>query len=154
LAARVEQLTVTLAGRDGSVYTVCGRDAEVVLPVGDYRLSVLTCTLTDPHGGPSWSFTFSDGNGRPPHRWHTLGRDARLVIDPVGQLELLAAVDPEGRRCRPGDSISVRPRLYTGDGLLICSACRGSGGEARECGGEVVLAAGDTVLDEHGSGFA
>jgi hypothetical protein len=153
-AARVEELTVTLAGRDGSVFTLRGHDAEAVLPVGDYRLSVLTCTLTDPHGGPSWSFTFSDGNGRPPHRWHTLGRDARLVIDPVGQLELLAAVDPEGRRCRPGDSISVRPRLYTGDGLLICSACRGSGGEARECGGEVVLAAGDTVLDEHGSGFA
>jgi hypothetical protein len=155
LAARVEQLTVTLAGRDGSVYTVCGRDAEVVLPVGDYRLSVLMCTVADPHGGPAWSFTFSDGNGRRPYRWHTLARDARLTLDPVGKLELLAAVDPGQQRCRPGDNVSVQPGLYTGDGLLICSACRVSGGESHQCGGEVVLAGTDDgVLDAHGSGFA
>jgi len=155
LAARVEELTVTLAGRDGSVFTLRGRDAEAVLPVGDYRLSVLTCTLSDPRGDRPWSFAFSDTNGRRPYRWHAVGRGARLALDPVGKLELLAAVDPEGRRCRPEDTVSVQPLLYTGDGLLVCSACRGTGGEARQCGGEVVLADADgKVLDAHGSGFA
>jgi hypothetical protein len=155
LAARVEELTVTLAGRDGSVYTLRGRDSEAVLPVGDYRLSVVTCRLADPHSGPAWSFTFSDSNGRRPHCWHTLRRDARLALDPIGKLELLAAVDPEQQRCRPGDSVSVQPGLYTGDGLLICSASRGTGGESHDCGGEVLLAGTDgKVLDAHGSGFA
>jgi hypothetical protein len=155
LAKAVEELSVTLMGRDGSVCTLRGAGAEAVLPVGDYRLSVLTCTLADPHGGPGWSFTFSDANGRRPHRWHTLGRDARLALDPFGKVDLVAAVDAEQRRCRPGDTVPVQPRLYTGDGLLITSACRGTTRGWGECCAEVVLAAADgAVLDAHGSGFS
>jgi hypothetical protein len=153
LAEKVEEVSATLMGRDGSVCTLRGRAAEAVLPVDDYRLSALSVTVADPHGGPSWSFTFADGDGRRPYRWHTLGRDSRLALDPIGRLELVAVVDEEERRCRPGDRLAVRPRLYTGDGLLICSAGRGAAGEGS--GAELVLAAADgRVLDVGGSGFA
>jgi hypothetical protein len=157
LAERVEELTVTLMGRDGSVFSLRGRDARATLPVGDYRLSVLTLTLKDPRGGPPWSFVFSDQGGRRPHRWHKLAKGGRLVLDPVGKLELLAELDKEDGRCRAGQELAVRPALYTGDGLLIATADRGStdpGGRPGGCAAEVVLASAEgKPLSTGASGF-
>jgi hypothetical protein len=156
LSERVEELTVTLMGRDGSVFSLRGRDARATLPVGDYRLSVLTLTLKDPRGGPPWSFVFSDRGGRP-HRWHKLDKGGRLVLDPVGKLELLAVLDREDRRCRPGQVLAVRPQLYTGDGLLIATADRGStdpAGRPGGCAAAVVLTSAEgTPLSTGASGF-
>jgi hypothetical protein len=157
LAGCVEELTVTLLSRDGSAFSLRGRDARATLPVGDYRLSVLTLTLKDPRGGRPWSFVFSDQGGRLPHRWHKLAKGGRLVLDPVGKLELLAVLDKEDGRCRPGQELTVWPQLFTGDGLLIARADRGftdPAGRPGGCEAEVVLASAEgKPLSTAASGF-
>jgi hypothetical protein len=126
LAERVQDVTVTLMGRDGSVFTLHGRDPRATLPVGDYRLSLVALTLKDPSGGEPWSFVFSDNGGKPSHHWHTLKKDGRLALDPVGKLSFLASLPEDERPCRPGQTLNVQTQLFTGDGLLIASAGRGS----------------------------
>src|SRR5262249_48791510 len=88
LAGRVQDLTATLLGRDGSVVTLRGRDAEATLPAGDYRLSVLTLTLTDPEGGRPWNYVFSDDEEPKKPRWHKLTKGGTQTIDPVGKVVL------------------------------------------------------------------
>jgi hypothetical protein len=153
LAGRVEEVSATLAGRDGSVVTLRGRGAEAALPVGDYRMSVLTLTLKDPAGGAPWQFVFSDGGSPPRRPWHTLAKGATLTLDPVGQVAFLPAL-ADASRCRPGQVLAVQPQLYTGEGLLINTASRG--GEALDGHhARVVLAAADGAeLASASSGFA
>jgi hypothetical protein len=155
-AQRVEEIQATVQSRDGVVASLRGLDTEAVLPAGDYRVSALLLTLKDPNGGPAWGYVFNDNGGKSP-RWHTLTKDNRLTLDPVGALDFAAEVGGGQAECRAGDTLSVRPALYTGDGLLIERAYRGQyaanpfGGG---CGGTVQLLAGDRALDSAHSGFA
>jgi hypothetical protein len=157
LAARqVEEIQATVQSRDGVVASLRGLDTEAALPAGDYRVSALLLTLKDPAGGPGWGYIFNDNGGKPA-RWHTLKKDDRLTLDPIGALDFTAEVGGAKAECRAGDRLSVKPALYTGDGLLIERAYRGhfaanpfGGG----CGGQVRLLAADRSLDSAHCGFA
>src|SRR5262249_49478942 len=125
------------------------------VPVGEYRISSVLLTLAAPDGGDTWGYVFNDNGGKGP-RWHRLDKGGELKLDPIGQLAFQAAVDDGKLVCKPGESLNVRPALYTGDGLLIERAYRGPFAERGEgCAGSVrLLGLGDRVLDEARSGFA
>ena len=125
LAARVEELEATLVGRDGSVFTLRGAGGAATLPAGDYRLNVVALTLKDAHGGQPWSFVFSDGGSDRPPRWHKVEHGGTLTLDPLGKLDFVVGLDGDATY-RPGDDVSVQPRLFTEDGLLINTAYRGA----------------------------
>jgi hypothetical protein len=154
---QVKEIQLTVQSRDGVVASVRGLDTEVLLPAGDYRVSAVLLTLNDPAGGPSWGYVFNDNGGKEPHCWYTLKKDDRMTLDPVGTLAFEVEVAGGKGECRPGDNLSVKPALYTGDGLLIERAYRGDfaanpfGGG---CGGEVRLLAADRSLDSAHCGFA
>jgi hypothetical protein len=157
LAEHLEDVTVTLQGRDGSVVSLSGRDGAADLPVGDYHVGVLALTLKGAANGLEWHFVFSTDNAERPRRWHKVAKGAVLALDPVGKLELLADLGSQRPTCRAGDRLAIQPRLYTGDGLLICTAYRGTEqgrGWSGGCGASVVVttADGTAVAREH-SGF-
>jgi hypothetical protein len=157
LAGAAEDLEVTLAGRDGAVFTLAGRGAEAVLPVGEYRLSVVSLRLRDPGGGLSWSYVFSDNGTDRPRRWHTVVRASVCTLDPVGKLVFTTGLD-DAATCRRGEVLNVEPRLFTGDDLLINTMYRGPHAPAfalGDSGAEVVVCGSDgQELGRHTAGFA
>jgi hypothetical protein len=122
--ATVLELNATLEGRDGSAVGLHGVE-PVTIPVGEYRMTTVTLTLADPAGGPSWSYVFSDNSRRGEMIWYKVAKDARLTIDPIGRLEMAVNLEGDGPR-GPDSVLRVNPVLYTGDGLLIVTAYRGS----------------------------
>jgi hypothetical protein len=155
---QVEEIQVTVQSRDGVIANLRGLDTEAVLPAGEYRISSLLLTLKDPAGGPAWGYVFT-ANGGKEARWHKLAKDGSLTLDPVGTPDFSAAVNDSKARCRAGDTLQVKPALYTADGLLIERAYRGafevspvfgSGG----CHGKVRLLAEGRLLDSAITGFA
>jgi hypothetical protein len=156
LADLAEDLEATLAGRDGSVFTLAGRGADALLPIGDYRLSVVSLRLRDPSGGPVWSFLFSDNGSDRPHRWHTVVKDGCCILDPVGKVDFSTGFDANAS-CRAGDQLSVGLGLFTGDGLLINTMYRGVHAPMfqHDSGAEVVVTdASGKELCRQGVGFA
>jgi hypothetical protein len=126
---------------------------EVTVPTGDYRVSSLLLTLDDPHGGPVWSYSFGDNGGKPA-QWRYVHKGRSVEHDAVGKLDF--AVQSENA-CKAGEELSVRPALYTGDGLLIERAHRGAEFDrfGNTCAGKLTLADGDgKSLAEAHSGFA
>jgi hypothetical protein len=153
---QVREVAATFQSRDGVVATIRQAGGEATVPAGEYRISSLLLTLQDPAGGPAWGYVFNDNGGKGP-RWHRLAKDATLTLDPVGKLEFAAGAD--GKGCKAGASLTVRPALYTGDGLLIERAYRGEFTETHPlgsgCGAMVKLVGkGDRALDSARSGFA
>jgi hypothetical protein len=151
---KVRDLSATLVSRDGSVVGVSGED-EMVVPVGEYRLGMVSVVLEDPAGGESWSFVFADSGLRGEPVWHTVAKDGHREIDPFGVLELRNLVKPEGP-VRPGGVLDLQPQLYTGDGLLIVTANRGAS-TSGEDGPVAVIALESSAnprLDTARSGFA
>ena len=81
-----------------------------------------------------------------------------MEIDPIGTLEMALNVADKGKTVKAGDDISVQPSLYTGDGLLINVAYRGTpvSPAAQESLGAITTLAstdGRTLGTAH-SGFA
>jgi hypothetical protein len=148
---------VTVQGRDGVVASLLGVDATATLPVGEYRVSSLLLTLKDPQGGPAWGYVFGDNGGKGP-RWLSLAKGATLAVDPVGALDFSASPGEGSDTARAGDTLFVRPALYTGDGLLIEKAYRGAfqGGPSDSgCRGVIALLGdGGRALDSATTGFA
>lgn len=120
----VLDLNATLIGRDGSAIGL-GASESVTVPVGEYRLSTVTLTLADPAGGTSWSYVFSDNGRRGELVWYKVAKDTTLALDPIGRLEMTVSLG-ENAAPRPDADLRVNPGLYTGDGLLIVTAYRGS----------------------------
>jgi hypothetical protein len=122
------ELSALLVGRDGSAVSLSGAREEVV-PVGEYRLAAVSVIVSKGAGagGARWSFLFADGLRRGAPVWHAVVKDGRHIIDPVGALDLRTGLDlgPESR-ARPGEPLELQPQLYTGDGLLIVTAHRGT----------------------------
>ncbi|MBX6316303.1 MAG: hypothetical protein IRY99_25840, partial [Isosphaeraceae bacterium] len=124
-AAKVAEISALLVGCDGSAISLSG-EGETIVPIGEYRLEMVSIVLDDPSGGPRWSFVFSDRGGRRGEPvWRPVGPGATLALDPIGPLELHTGLSPDAT-ARPGDLVECRPQLYTGDGLLIVTAGRGT----------------------------
>ena len=156
-ADRVLDITATLVGRDGSAAVVRGLNCDQNMPVGDYRVSSMTVCLKDLGGGTNWNFIFSDNGGRESRRWYPLRKDETLAIDPLASFVATVGVPQKSGPTRPGDILTLGPRLFTSDGLLINSCFRG---KERALFGEgpaakVTLAMPDgTPLASAHSGFA
>jgi hypothetical protein len=119
------ELHATVVGPDGSAFGLTGTK-PVTLPVGEYRLSSVAATFDDPKGGPSWTFVFSDNLARGAPRWYRIEQDRETVIDPIGRLAMELSVADKAAAVRAGEDASLQPLLFTGDGLLINVAYRGS----------------------------
>lgn len=146
---KIQDLSLSLTGDDGSVYTVTGRDKSVDLPVGQYIASVLYVTL-QPEGDNAWTFTFSADGKR---RKKINVRDGKeTVFDPIGQLSLDVKVE---KRDRKTGQLSIQPRLFTESGLLInlCEQDGVSSWSGSRCQIEVTDA-NDNPVGQSSSGFA
>ena len=121
------------------------------------RVSSFLLTLKDPVGGPAWGYVFNDHGGKEYH-WHALAPGGALAVDPVGTPEFSVAAGEGKKAVLAGESLYVRPALYTGDGLLIERAYRGAYGGGpfdTGCSGRIALVgAGGRVLERASTGFA
>jgi len=154
---KATDLHATLVGRDGSAFGLSGSEPATV-PVGEYRLSTVTAAFDDPQGGQNWSFIFSDNGGKGEPKWYSVGKDQQVAIDPIGTLEMELNVADKVKTIKSGEDVSVQPLLYTGDGLLINVAYRGtptSAAAQENLGALTTLAStdGQTLGTAH-SGFA
>jgi hypothetical protein len=154
---QVGEVQATVQSRDGVVASLRGLGTEITLPAGEYRLSSLLLTLKDPQGGAPWGYVFNDNGGKG-YRWHRLDPSGSLALDPIGSLDFSAAVGDGERVAQADESVSVRPALHTGDGLLIERAYRGSFRSSAYdsgCAGVISLIGdGGQILDTGRSGFA
>jgi hypothetical protein len=156
-SGKAADLHATLVGRDGSAFGLTGSEPATV-PVGDYRLSTVTVGFADPQGGQSWSFIFSDNGSRGDPKWYAVAKDQQVAIDPIGPLDMQLNLTDKVRAVKTGEDVSIQPLLYTGDGLLINVAYRGTpiSPAAQESIGAITTLAstdGQTLGSAH-SGFA
>jgi len=116
---RILDITTAFVGRDGGVFALRGNASELTAPVGQYRIHSLVVVARQDAESPPWEFVFNREGRRPP-RWFDLMRDSRLEINPLDRFVL--TVEGVDDTCWPGQSLSVQPCVYTGDGLSI-NAC-------------------------------
>ncbi|MEW6071330.1 MAG: hypothetical protein AB1726_01875 [Planctomycetota bacterium] len=114
-------LSVLLAGRDGTTAAVRSAGEPCEVPVGDYRVDLVTLWLADLAGGYDWGFVFS-GTGK---RWHSVARDTDVEIDPIGAPRFSAGRADPASPVAAGEEIHLRPWLTTTDGLLLNVVYRG-----------------------------
>ncbi|MHB1557920.1 MAG: hypothetical protein ACYC61_10600 [Isosphaeraceae bacterium] len=162
-ASSPREVRATALGRDGSVYSLSSTEPTIV-PTGEYRLGTVMVSLDDPSGGKPWSFVFSDYGAKGDPRWYRVGKDATVTIDPVGRLAF--EVDPGNIAANPpkaGQELALQPLIYTGDGLLIVVAYRGSPASpaaqdnlaaSLAVHGGISVGAGEHLLATARSGFA
>jgi hypothetical protein len=118
----VTSLQVLLASSDGCVATVRSIGESIEVPVGEYRIDMVTLLLADPDGGLGWVYVFSGtGRGR-----HLVEKDAEVTIDPLGTPTLGFRGDGSVVLPAEGERLSVTPWLATEDGLLANSVDRGT----------------------------
>jgi hypothetical protein len=154
---QVEEMEVTLQSREGVVVALRNLDTAIMVPSGDYRVRTLRFTLKDLKSGPAWGYIFGESDGKL-SRWHRLDKGGTVTIDPIGHLDFTAAIGEGKRACRAGQLLFVSPGLYTGDGLSIERAYRGSfqsNGYDTGCAGRIGLVGqkGGT-LDSARTGFS
>jgi len=87
-----------------------------------------------------------------------VGKDQQVAIDPIGTLDMGLNAADKVKTVKAGEEVSLQPLLYTGDGLLIKVAHRGTpvSPAAQEYLGAVTTLAstdGQTLGTAH-SGFA
>jgi hypothetical protein len=156
-AARVQQLQVMLVGEDGSAFSVQGLGEPASIPVGRYAVESVGVVALDGKRPEPWHFDFSR-SGEPAQRWYEVRADAETRVDPVGTLRFDLAL-ALARAAEPGKELSVTPRLFTGDGLLINSSVCGdvdryASADKHNCATvELVTSSGKTLAAAR-SGFA
>lgn len=151
-------IAVTLVGRDGTAVLVSGVGKPAEVPGGEYQIQIVALSAVHKEDGRRWNFLFSacDGRQRP---WHAMQSGATLDLDPIGALDLAIDLEGDKKDCKPGELLTVRPRLYTGDGLLINACYWGTEGadEKNHSKCTVALAGGPgdnrPPLDTRQSGF-
>jgi hypothetical protein len=152
---RIVTLSGMLVGDDGSAFAF-QRGQSVVVPIGKYTVGSVSISLTDDNSTLPWNFVFSGFSQ--PANLRQVDRAEEIVIDPVGQLRFKLELDEESIACRPGETIAVRPRLYTQGGLLINASSRGetdrrSGGNHNQASIQLRSLDG-ALLESTSSGFA
>lgn len=120
--AEVAYLNALLIGRDGSAVGFEALDEALEVPAGEYRVGMITCSIRASGGGQDWSFVFSEPGGRDDVVWYEVAADVELRVDPLGMPRFGEWTTTQLESCAPGQSLTVRPYLLTGDGLLINTA--------------------------------
>jgi hypothetical protein len=153
--ARVTQLDVMMVGDDGSAYSLAG-DLAAVVPVGRYAVGAVTLAVLDGKSPHPWNFVFSRSGGEAPQRWYEVREDSETVVDLVGRFRFELNVKGD---CRTGAELSISPRLFTGDGLLINSSSCGetdrfaAHDDNYNCASIQLVSPGEKLLGSTRSGF-
>lgn len=152
----LKEIEISVVGRDGSLYAARAVDEPVVLPIGDYSLSLVRVTVGDKDDSASqWEYVFSKIGLGPDAVWHTVKKDQTLVIDPVGKMSLTMERDGKDDPVPLGRDLHLRPILVTQDGLIINSAKQLHGTASHELHLSIQLCRADkSWIQETTSGFA
>jgi hypothetical protein len=156
---QILELELMLIGEDGSAFTVRNGDEGVEVPVGRYAANSLSLSVQGSGEPLPWNFVFSREASPEEQHWHAVARDALVEVDPIGTLNLKFEF-PNGKgKVVPGKVLSVAPRLYTHEGLLInsCGIGRDDGrsGHGSGPGADVrLVSAGGESISSDRSGFA
>lgn len=157
-------LTLTLAGQRsaklsahllsdlGELVAIDQLDCDVDVPTGEYRVSSLQLELPDA-AGETWSYSFYEDKG-PQHRVQA-GQRTQIVLLP--DLSMKVTLDRQGVQIRPGDNVTITPRLSASDGLVLSSCKVGKGQDFRqaEAAAEIRLMSLDgRVISRGVSGFS
>ena len=154
-SARITAFEAMAFAEDGSAYSLKHPDDPLSVPVGRYTLGSVTMTIDTGEREP-WHFVFARGDVKDDD-WVSIKPKQQVSLEAVGKPRFV--LNTKSDAVRPGDSLSVNPRLYTEDGLLINLSCRGRqmGSFASEryhnrC--TVKLSAEGETLSAASSGFA
>lgn len=155
---KIVSLEVMLAGEDGSALSIRSSEMPVTVPVGRYAVNTLSLALADMDDRRVWRFVFS-WNGSPRRRtWFSVSKDETTTIDPVGELSFVIDLPDGTKAAQRGGRLSVRPRLFTQDGLLInsgsCENPFASGTDSSNSARVALRTRDEFVLSTGHSGFA
>lgn len=155
---RVLELDAMLIGEDGSAFAIRGSENAVSVPVGRYAFGTVTLRLEHPETKIPWSFVFSRNAAPRDGRWYDVHKDEEIVADPIGTLRFELQIPEAAAGFAPGETVSIQPRLYTQDGLLINSCVlakeKFSNYEQSTSAAVRLVGARGAVLDSYSSGFA
>ena len=149
--ASIQSITASLIGKDGGAFALRGGRSELSIPVGQYRIYSLVVVARSGKRGQAWEYVFNYEGGRT-YRWFDLKRNSRLEINPLDHLDLVA--EGLGKTCQPGRTLSVKPVVFTGDGLRMNACTASSTGQDATQAYVDLLDAKGKVLASQSSGFA
>jgi hypothetical protein len=122
-SARVLAFEAMVFSDDGSAYSLKQPNEAIEVPVGRYTLGSVTMTIDDGNSEP-WHFVFSRSDTIAEDDWMGVATGQEASLEAVGQPRFVLNTD-HGSELHRGATISVKPRVYTQDGLLINLSCRG-----------------------------
>ena len=155
----LKELELSLAARDGSVYSARGSGEPLEVPPGQYATRALELLLVNRQSGERWYFVFSRFEDPREQDWHevTVGRD--IAIDPVGKLDFRLEGAALDQKIPAGAEFRIEPGLYTQDGMQIRRCDDGSAAaglslnEQGRCAHIVLAQTNGTAISQHTSGF-
>jgi hypothetical protein len=154
------EVNLLLAGLDGSIAKLDLVQDHVEVPIGDYSPYELSAVLKDPAGGEPWAYSFGrefDWAGLAASRGYVVKDKGLVPVPPFDGLRLNAKPGKNEFQYRPGEAVSVQPRLETGDQLTLRACYRSAkiDSSARHPGAAIRLTtASGKTLDSATSGFS
>ena len=117
-AFRIEKLYVLVVGEDGAAFTLSRPGQTQAVPVGRYALEVVSLVVRSSDSDRPLQFVFTRIFGGESERWHSVEADQTVPIHPFGELRFELSLGDE-ETVKPGQDITVLPRLLTADGLML-----------------------------------
>jgi hypothetical protein len=136
----------------GELVAVEQLGSDVDVPTGEYRVSSLQIEMPDA-AGETWSYSFYEDKG-PQHRVQA-GQRTQIVLLP--ELMMKVTLERQVGKIRPGDNVTITPRLSASDGLVLSSCKVGKNQDVRQAEGaaEILLFSLDGKMISRGlSGFS
>lgn len=149
---------VLLVGQDGSAILARAPGEPTEVPVGEYRVGMVTLRLKDAKDGRPWGYVFSETSEAPADAWHEIAKDAEVALDPIGALDFRFDFYGDADGIAPGDGILGRVVLTASQRLLINTVYRGrevpAFGMGDSAAAVLLIDPSGRVLHEARSGFA
>jgi hypothetical protein len=155
----VREFELALMGSDGSAYSANSQSEVIAVPPGEYTTRSLRVLVENPQNKERWNYVFSRFDDPKPESWRRVAAGEELALDAVGKLHMAVEGASLARPIPAGRDITVLPRLYTQDGLLI-NSCDGGAASSRDQYGQgrtatVELSGTDgEIMSTYKSGFA
>jgi len=108
---------VLVVGEDGAAFTLNQSGQILTVPVGRYAVEVISLAVRSRDARGPWRFVFTRNFGGQPERWHSVEADRTTTIRPFADLRFKLLLEQD--TARPGQELTVSPRLLTADGLTL-----------------------------------
>jgi hypothetical protein len=155
----LKELELSLAARDGSVYSARGSGGPLEVPPGQYATRALELLLVNRQSGERWYFVFSRFEDPREQDWHEVAVGKDIAIDPVGKLDFRLEGAALDQKIPAGTDFRIEPGLYTQDGMQIrrCDDGNPAAGlslnDQGRCAHVVLAQTNGTAISQHTSGF-